>query len=280
MNAGVVSLVLLAALLHSGWNAIAKAIPDRLVSSTLIGIIHLIVGGIAVFFCPVPRAEAWPALILSAVLQTTYMLLLTAAYARSEFGRVYPLTRGVAVIGVTGASAVLLHESLLPVQLCGVAIVSAALLLLAFSGPGQNRSGLLIATGVGVIVATYSLVDGLGVRQSGTALGYAAWLFLIQGVTIPLLCLGLARDRRAYRQGLRRHALRGGGGGVLAVTAYGIVLWAQSVAPLALVSALRETGVLMAVLIGWLFFRERLRPSGIVATAAAVVGILLVRAAI
>lgn len=277
MNAGVVALVLLAALLHSGWNAIAKAIPDRLVSSTLIGLTHLIVGGIAVFFFPFPRAEAWPALILSAALQTTYMLLLTAAYARSEFGRVYPLTRGVAVIGVTGASAVLLHESLLPLQLCGVAIVSAALLLLAFSGRSQNHSRLLIATGVGVIVATYSLVDGLGVRQSGTALGYAAWLFLIQGMTIPLLCLILARDRRAYSRGLRRHALRGASGGVLAMTAYGIVLWAQSVAPLALVSALRETGVLMAVPIGWLFFRERIRPSGIAATAAALAGILLVR---
>ena len=140
-----------------------------------------------------------------------------------------------------------------------------------------DSRGLLLALVVGAVVAAYSLVDGVGVRSAGNALSYAAWLFLLQGVTVPLTCWVLSRDRRAFLAGLRRHARPGMLGGVLSLIAYAVVVWAQSLAPLALVSALRETGVIVAVFAGRLLFREPLTTRGVAASGLVAVGIVLLR---
>jgi drug/metabolite transporter (DMT)-like permease len=227
VSGGVLLIVLGAALLHGIWNAIAKAIPARLVSSALIGLVYLVVGAIGCVFLPFPPAAAWPYILVSAAVQTLYLVLLTAAYAKSEFGRIYPLTRGIAVLGVT--------------------------------------------------ITAYSVIDGMGVRLSGEPLGYAAWLFLIQGVTIPLVCFLLSRDRVGMLRGMRTHAPMGAIGGILSLVAYTIVVWAQTLAPLAVVSALRETGVLAAGVIGYLVFRERFSPWRLTATVVAVSGIVAIR---
>ncbi|KJL33486.1 EamA family transporter [Microbacterium azadirachtae] len=278
MSALVVLAVLGSALLHGTWNAIAKSLPSPLASSTLMGIVYLCAGGIGCLLMPVPDPAAWPFLTASALAQTLYLLLLTAAYARTEFGRAYPLARGASVLGVTAAAAVLFGERLTPLQLAGVAIVTGSLFALSVT-KGALRdlasTGLILA--VGATVTVYSVIDGAGVRLSGHALSYAAWLFLLQGVTIPLACLVLARDRRALLHDVRTLAPRGVAGGVVSLVAYTIVVWAQSVAPLAVVSALRETSVLVAGVIGWVFFREPLRAWRIVASVAAAAGIALVR---
>lgn len=279
MSGGILLAVLGAALLHGTWNALAKLIPDRLVSSALIGLAYLLLGGLACLVLPLPAAGAVPSLLLSAVLQTAYLILLTAAYAASDFGTAYPLMRGVAVLGVTAVSVLWLGESLAPGQLLAVLLVVVALAVLALrSSRTQTRCGLLLALVVGAVVAAYSLVDGVGVRSAGNALSYAAWLFLLQGVTVPLTCWVLSRDRRAFLAGLRRHARPGMLGGVLSLIAYAVVVWAQSLAPLALVSALRETGVIVAVFAGRLLFREPLTTRGVAASGLVAVGIVLLRA--
>ena len=279
MTPVVLGAVLFAAVLHGTWNAIAKAIPDRLVSSALIGLVHLVVGGLACIFLPVPEPAAWPALLASVLLQTAYLIMLTAAYARTEFSKAYPLTRGVAVVEVTIVSVGVLREPLSTLQVLGVVVVAVALLGLAFGGGGDRgrARNLLMPVLVGLVVASYTLVDGVGVRASGAALGYAAWLFFLQGITLPVACLVLSRDRRGLMSGMRRHVGWGALGGTLALTAYGIVVWAQSVAPLALVSALRETSVLMAAFIGFLFFRERLTVTRVGATSFAMAGVVMLR---
>ena len=279
MTPVVLGAVLFAAVLHGTWNAIAKAIPDRLVSSALIGLVHLVVGGLACIFLPVPEPAAWPALLASVLLQTAYLIMLTAAYSRTEFSKAYPLTRGVAVVVVTIVSVGVLREPLSTLQVLGVVVVAVALLGLAFAGGGDRGRArdLLMPVLVGLVVASYTLVDGVGVRASGAALGYAAWLFFLQGITLPVACLVLSRDRRGLMSGMRRHVGWGALGGTLALTAYGIVVWAQSVAPLALVSALRETSVLMAAFIGFLFFRERLTVTRVVATSFAMAGVVMLR---
>lgn len=278
MTGSVVLVVLGAALLHGTWNAIAKAIPARLVSSTLIALVYLVVGGIGCLVLPLPDRAAWPYLLVSAAVQTLYLLLLTAAYARSEFGSAYPLTRGIAVLGITLVSTTFLGEVMTPVQLAGVAVVALALLALAWTPAARARTGgTLISVVVGLTITAYSVLDGVGVRLSGEPLGYAAWLFLLQGVSIPVTCLVLARDRKAFVRGLRSHARMGALGGALSLVAYTIVVWAQSIAPLAVVSALRETGVLAAGAIGYLVFREPLSARRVTATVCAVVGIVAIR---
>ncbi|GAA1788550.1 EamA family transporter [Agromyces lapidis] len=280
--------VLGAALLHGSWNAIAKAIPARLVSSALIGVVYLLVGAIGCLVFPLPPQEVWPYLLISAAVQTAYLVLLTAAYAKTEFGRTYPLTRGIAVLGIALISTVFLGERMTPAQIGGVAVVAIALFALSWSpkgrggsgngsGSGGGAAGTLMAVAVGITITAYSVIDGMGVRISGEPFGYASWLFLLQGISIPLVCLVLSRDKVEMLRGMRRHAPMGALGGILSLVAYTIVVWAQSLAPLAVVSALRETGVLAAGAIGYLVFREPFSRWRMTATACAVAGIVAIR---
>ena len=199
MRAYVVGLVLVAALLHAGWNAIAKHIPSQLAASTLIGGVYLVVGCVGVLILPHPAAVSWPFLAVSACLQTGYLILLTASYRQGEFSQLYPLARGLAIVQVAIVSAVVLGERLSVMQMVGVGVIAGALLVLALlrSRPtGGNRRGVGLAVLTGVCIAGYTIVDGQGVRQSGAPLGYVAALFLLQGLALPLTCSWLAPDRR------------------------------------------------------------------------------------
>jgi len=273
MSAGITALVLVAALLHSSWNAIAKAIPDRLASSTLIGLVYLIAGLFGVVVFGPPAAAAWPFVVVSACLQTGYLILLTTSYKHGDFSQVYPLARGLSVLLVAVVATVFLAESLSTLQMVGVAVIAGSLLSLALLRRGSGRLGVMFAVLTGVCIAGYSLVDGVGVRQSGSPLSYMSWLFLLQGVMIPVVCWRLAPSRTAYVSGIRAHWRLGLLGGLLSMLAYGIVVRAQDSAPLALVSALRESSVLLAGIIGALFFNERFSRTRMVLTTAAVAGI-------
>lgn len=277
MAPGIAALVLLAALLHSSWNAIAKVIPHRLASATLISLVFLVSGivGVAVFGLPAPAA--WPFIIASAALQTVYLILLTVSYKHGDFSQVYPLARGLAVLLVALVSVAFLGEHLSPLQLTGVGVVGGSLLALALagtSGKKSNRTGTLFAVATGACIAAYSVVDGTGVRESGGPFAYIAWLFLIHGAITPVACWLIAQDRREYVAAMGRHWKLGTLGGVLSMLAYGIVVWAQNLAPLALVSALRESSVLLAGIIGFLIFGERFSKTRMAWTTAAVAGIV------
>ncbi len=397
----VAGAVLGSAVLHATWNALAKAIENRLLASALMGATFLVAGGVWCVFAPVPATASWPFLGASVALQTGYLLLLTAAYARGEFGRVYPVARGTAPVLVTVFSLLALGERLRPGELAGIALVVGALgLLVTVRGRGRagvaprsplavpglrgrfglhrTPPGLGLAAATGLLVAAYTVVDGLGVRQSGSAAGYAAWLMFLQGPLLVATCLVLAgpRDLVGHLRGaapatpisrasagasgttapgttapgttapgatasgttgsgttasgtgdgttgerrlvdtpgtgtpsgtpasgttartragttasgtpagrprtLPRHRrgfvlLAGLGGGLLSLAAYAIVLWAQDRASLSLVSALRETSVLFAGVIGAAFFAEGFSAKQSIAAIGVVAGIALIQ---
>ena len=277
MTPGVAALVLLAALLHAAWNAIAKAIPHRLASATLIALVFLVAGiaGAAVY--GLPDRAAWPFIVASALLQSLYLLMLTASYKYGDFSQVYPLARGLAVLLVALVSVAFLGEHLSPLQLTGVLVVGGSLLALALTGGDRHRKATLFAVATGVCIAAYSVADGTGVRESGSPFAYIAWLFLIHGAITPVICWIVAKDRRMYVSALGRHWKLGILGGVLSMLAYGIVVWAQNLAPLALVSALRESSVLLAGVIGFLVFGERFSRVRMAWTTAAVAGIVVLQ---
>lgn len=293
----VAAAVLGSAVIHASWNAVAKAIPDRLVASTLLGAGFALLGGLWVTVAPAPLAASWPYLGGSALLQTGYLLLLTAAYANGEFRQIYPLARGTAPLLVSLFAIGVLGERLTSWQLVGIALVVAALgVLVAIPrGPGgrgpcgrgplsagsaSHRRGVLLAIATGVVIAGYTVVDGIGVRQSGTAAGYAAWQMVVHGPILIATCVALAGPRRltrALRVGGARLVALGVAGGAASMIAYAIVLWAQDRASLALVSALRETSVLFAGVIGTLVFKERFSGRQMLAAGAVVVGIVLMQ---
>ncbi|MFD3994744.1 EamA family transporter [Streptomyces sp. NPDC058548] len=268
--------VLVAAVTHASWNALAHHIKDQLLSFTLISGGGALIGLAAAFFVPLPAAEAWPYLAASALLHVGYMVLLMRSFSLGDFGQMYPIARGTAPLAVTALAAVFVDEIPDGWQLLGVAVASAGLTGLAVwgirgKGARPHWPALLAAGATGLSIALYTVVDGVGVRASGTPLGYIAWLMVLEGLAIPAYALWTRRA--ALLPQLRPYAGRGLLGAVLSVAAYGLVLWAQTKAPLAPVAALRESSIIVGAAIGALFFKERFGGPRVAAAGLMVAGI-------
>ena len=196
------------------------------------------------------------------------------SFRLGDFGQAYPIARGTAPLIVTVLAAVFAHEVPDGWAASGVALSCAGLTGVALWGlrgrrPNWAAIGAALATGVSI--AAYTVVDGLGVRESGTALGYIAWLMAIEGVVIP--AYALYRWRGETVSALRPFAAVGFLGAALSVSAYGLVLWAQTRAELAPIAALRESSIIVGAAIGAVFFKERFGAPRIAAAGLLVVGI-------
>ncbi|MEU1508417.1 MULTISPECIES: DMT family transporter [unclassified Kitasatospora] len=278
--AAVPVAVLTAAVLHAVWNGLAHRIRDKLVGFALINLTYTACAVVLVALNPLPAAGAWPYLLASVAMQVSSQLLLLRAYQLGDFGQMYPIARGSAPLLVAVLSVTVLGQALGGGELLGVLVISCGLIGLAFARgiPGRAQlPALTAAAGTGVMIASYTVLDGSGVRHAGTVGGYVAWLFLLQG---PCLAL-IARIRRG------RGLLVGAGpvvpvgivGGVLSLTAYGLVVWAQSRGSLAAVAALRETSIVIAALIATVVFRERLGRLRMTASATVLAGIAVLELA-
>ncbi|GLW50185.1 membrane protein [Streptomyces sp. NBRC 14336] len=276
----VATAVLLAAVTHAGWNALAHHIPDKLVGFTLISGGGMLIGLAAMPFTPLPAAGAWPYLFSSAAIHMAYYALLMRSFRLGDFGQAYPIARGTAPLVVTVLAAVFAHEVPDGWAATGVAVSCAGLTgvaLWGLRGRRPNWAALGAAVATGLTIAAYTVVDGLGVRASGTSLGYIAWLMAVQGVVIPAYAAW--RWRSDAVAVLRPHAALGLLGAALSVAAYALVLWAQTRAALAPIAALRESSIIVGAAIGAVFFKERFGAPRIVAAALVVAGIgLMLRA--
>ena len=255
MSSGVVAVVLAAGLVHAVWNAMAKSITDQATSFALMNVAIAILSWIVVPFVGVPRSHAWPYLLCSVACHVGYELFLMGSYRRADFSRAYPIARGVAPLLVSLAGLVVANEHVGFAGAAGIVAVVAGVTSLSYlrSPSRLDRIGIYWALATGVAIATYSVVDGLGVRASHDTLAYATSLFALQAsiwVVAVLVRRGprISADVKVVGVGL--------GAGALSLGAYTAVLWAQAHAPLGIVSALRETGVVWASLIGIFVFKE------------------------
>jgi drug/metabolite transporter (DMT)-like permease len=258
LSSPMVAAVLLAAVLHATWNAIAHGIADRLVGFALIGVANMFVGAAIVAVTGLPPAEAWPYIVVSAVVHVAYNAFLMASYQLGDFfSQTYPLARGISPVVVAAASVLLLHRVLTTRELIGICLISAGLIGLVVVGGITNVDprALAAAGATGVMIATYTVVDGLGVERA-PVLAYTGWLFLLQGPGLPLIAL--LRRRGGLLPQMRKHLWPGLLGGSISLVAYGIVLWAQTSGMLATVAALRESSIVFGAVIGAVFFDERL----------------------
>lgn len=277
MSAGIIGAVLLAAVLHALWNAIAHAIPDRLIGFVLIEAACALLAIPMVLAAPLPSTRSWPLLITSAAVHVIYAVLLMRGYRLGQFSQVYPLTRGTSPLLVALGAALFIGEVPHPVQMLGVVTVSAGLIILIFAGGRPGRAelpALGAALLTGVSIAAYTTIDGIAVRESGTTIGYAGWLFLLQGPIIPIFAYA-TRGRKIVAQ-VRPHLTIGLTGGALSLAAYGLVLWAQTRGALAPVAALRESSVVIAAIIGVLWFNEPFGRYRILSSILVAAGVVLV----
>jgi len=256
------------AFLHAGWNTAAKSIGDRWVASLSIAITGGTAGIIGAIAFGLPAVASWPYVLGSALAQATYLILLTRAYSHGDMSRLYPIARGIAPLLVTVVAITVLHEHLDGWSLLGILILCVAILTLAFArGRPRRGHGIGLALATGVMISTYTVLDGIGVRVSGNIWGYIAWGFAVQSPLVVLMCL--LRGGKNLGSRVRANLAKGLLTGMASVLSYGIVVWAQSRAPLPLVSALRETSVIWAVLAGRIFLSERLRRPEITAIIVA-----------
>ncbi|WP_339011242.1 DMT family transporter [Aeromonas popoffii] len=276
MTPTLFAAILLAALLHALWNALAKRQAEGRVSVLLVSLCS---GLFAAPFLPLvglPVPAEYPWLALSILLHCGYCLFLGRAYRLGEFGQIYPLARGSAPLVTLLLGVLLLGEVPGGVAVVGAVVLVSGVLLMAWRGgirlvPAALRAVLITA----LFTAAYTLSDGAGARSAGAPVRYTLWLFALTALMMPLLMRWQSRtawhahDLAAWRTG----AL----GGALSLLAYGIVIWAMTQAPIGLVAALRESSVLFAVLLSWCWLGEPLGRVRLWAALVILCGILLIR---
>lgn len=277
MSLTVFFAVLAAALLHAGWNALVRFGAAKV---TVMLILTLVQGGLGLILTMThdwPAGAVWPWLLASGVFHAGYKIFLAFAYETGDLSRVYPIARGAAPIIVLGVSAAFLNEGLRAIEIGAVLVLGLGILTMghgAFAS-GESRKLVPLALASAAMTAGYSVVDGMGARVSGNAAMFVAWLFVIDALLFTPVIL-LLRGPSTFRAAPRVWAL-GGCAAALSYAAYAIAVWAMTEAPIALVTALRETSILFAVLIGWLAFGERMDKTKALAAALILAGVVLSR---
>lgn len=271
-------LVLLGAALHATWNVIIKAGSDKLLDTILVTCGAATIAILTLPLVPLPARASWPYLAASMAIHFAYFSLVALAYRTGDLSYAYPIMRGSAPPMTAIVAAVTVGEPLSFGAWLGIALISAG--ILALTGDSWRSGRFQIATcsfgllNAAVIVA-YTLVDGIGVRLSGNAFSYIIWLFVL--IPLPLLCLTLLTRPRAFVTQLQIRWKPGFFGGACTTVSYGVALWAMTLAPIALVAALRETSVIFGTVFASLFLKERFGVVRYLAAGAVTLGAVAIK---
>ncbi|HEU5113845.1 MAG TPA: EamA family transporter [Acidimicrobiia bacterium] len=273
MTVFALTLALLAAVMHAAWNLLVKSSEDQLVAG------WTVVAGAAILALPLlvfsglPDRSVWDLILISTLVQVFYVLTLAAAYRVGDLSFVYPLARGTSPVLVSLAGVAFLGDEISPLGWLGVLTVTAALTLLAWRRP--DRSGLGAALATGVLISAYTSVDAAAVREQGSAVSVIAAEFVLLSIALGLVVLSL-RGPRAMLGMVRADWRKAAMGGFATGVAYLLVMVAALSAPVGLVSGVRETSVLIAVVASRLVLHEEVTSYQLGMVAAAVAGIGLI----
>lgn len=277
MSASVVLMVLSAAFLHAFWNAVVKGAADRTIMLGMIALGHFVPGVIVVMLAPMPDLASIPYILASVIIHWVYFYLLHVAYRLGDLSLIYPIARGLSPVLVALGAQLWVGEVLPFAAWMGILAVSAGIMVLTRDvlHGALPVAGVAAALAIGVIVTVYTLVDGVGARLSGNAISYIGWLFTTK-ILIVIYVFSTRMDR-LQTTSLRTLVL-GFAGGLVSSSAYALVLYAKTIAPLGVVSALRETSVIFAALIGVMWFgegpkRRRVLAAGIVCGGIICIGL-------
>ncbi len=274
MEPAAIALVLTAALLHALWNTLVKIEADRLMAMALVILTTGLLAPFLLLAGPAPAPESWPYILLSVLLNNAYFLFLIEAYRVGDLSYAYPLARGSAPLLVAVGAAWIAAEHLDPTETIGVVVISLAIISLVWGNRVElaaRPSALAYPLLTGLMIATYTIVDGIGVRLSGSPAGFIGWLFLLS--PLPLVTVAAVRRRGRAVTYLRRNWRPAVLGGVLNFGSYGLAIWALTLGAMAHVSALRETSVVFAALIGTRLLHEPLGAQRIAAASAVALGV-------
>lgn len=255
MSLSIIAIILSAALLHAVWNTIVKTAVDRTTTLGLVAFGHVLPGAVMVVALPLPSAESFVYIALSTVIHFGYFYFLGRAYQHGDLSVVYPIARGIVPALVSLWAFLLLGEVLPAMVWVGIALIVTGILLSNWKAlhSGIGAQALVLSLCAGLCISAYSLVDGVGVRISDATLSYWAWGAFLH-LFIAVFCGWRRRDTLTTLA--PKVWMLGIAGGMVSMTAYGLILYAKNFAPLGAVSALRETSVIFATLIGFILLKE------------------------
>lgn len=269
--------VLGSAFLHALWNSLMKVGRSRLQAMVVLSLGEIPIGLAVAAFRPLPEWKVVPWVLAAGCAHFAYKFFLTYAYDRGDLSRVYPIARGTAPLVVGLVSGLVLADVISPLEYAGITVLGLGILMMAQGvlANGENRRLIPFALGSACATATYTLIDGSGARVAGDAVAYVAWVFVVDGGVFAFAMLAwkgvdlLPRDATSWGRGMFASAASYG--------AYAVSVWAMTIAPIAVVAALRETSILFAVLIGWVAFGERMTKGKALAALVIVGGVMLTR---
>ena len=233
------------------------------------------------FFVPAPDAATWNALAFALPAHFFYQMCMIRALQRGDLSLVLPVMRGVAPLLTAFAALLLLREELTPLAWAG--LVLATLSVAAFALPPKgvamrdhpHAAALFWAVGTAIGIALYNVTDARGVRVAPSPFTFIVWLFLLDGIAIIILALMLRR--RLIADTLASRWPYGVAGGALSILSFGSALYAFRLMETAKVSALRETAVVFAAILGSMFLGESFGRRRIIAALALAAGLILMQ---
>ncbi|WP_206244101.1 EamA family transporter [Novosphingobium terrae] len=275
MNLSVFLIILLAAALHAAWNAIVKGGEDSSMMAVTVTGAAALIAAATLPFLPPPHRPSWPLIAASAILSVCYYVLVGRTYKIADMSRTYPLMRGAAPLLVALASTMLLGDRLTVWAWCGVIVICAGVLAMTSNRGLAPAAGTRLALLNACVIASYTLVDGVGVRRSGSAASYTLWIFLLTGA--PLVAWTLARRSGEFGSYVGRNWRLAVIGGAGTIASYGLALWAMTATSVAVVAALRETAIIFGTLIAAFALKERIDRARLVAALTIAVGAIILR---
>lgn len=251
---------------------------DKEFAMTAVVIGQSVFGIPVLFFVPSPDPASYPWMAAGIAFHIGYQVFLLSSYKVGDLTQVYPLARGSAPLIVALVSALFLNVHLAPTQILALVFIGLGIMSFSLLQRSDDRtSGLpaILALVTGMFIAGYSIIDGLGARVAGTALGFYAWHAIGNAIIFTILMTLRNRStlQRIPAEGINL-VLVGGGA---SFAAYALVMWSFTQAPIALVTAIRETSIVFALLIGVVILGERLTKGKLVATAVILAGVALLR---
>ena len=265
MDINVFLAVIFAAFLHALWNSMVKSHKDKHVAVTAIVLGHVPASLIILLLVPMPAIESLPYIIASVFIHQGYQWFLLTAYRHGDYTRVYPIARGTGPVVVTIVSLLFFGVVLSNYELLGIIVISIGILSISTQDrhsffpwiARKNARAISFALLTGLFIGGYSMVDGYGARASFSPLSFMGWLFVVNAL-IFLILLKIMNQADVVKRVFSEAKLLFWFGGTISYIVYAIVVWGFTQAPIPLVSALRETSVIIALLIGTIFLKERL----------------------
>ena len=274
MSLSVLAVVLIAAITHAVWNAWLKISGDRLVALATLATGWTIVGLIALYWVGVPAPEVWRYLLISTIVHTVYALTLIRAYGHGNLSVTYPIARGTGPLIVAVVSAALFGDALGTVGFAAVVLIVGGVVWLGIPRDNQSIKGVVLSILTGLLIGTYTLLDGFGGRLGDSPHAYVAWLLILTGV--PVVSVAVWQKGAQFGAQVQPLLARGVFAGVLSALSYWVVIWAMNFAPMGLVAAVRESSVIFAALFGGALLKERVHWAAVMLVFA---GIALTRLA-